>query len=156
MDLMHCPQKYKKLGNFYEYYNGTRDPYVTTVFIGGNHEAVNYSRELYFGGWASRGIYYLGQAGSIYVSKGDTKIRISGLSGIFNFRSFMNNKLEMLPLSGSDLITTYHCKQLEIFRMELLATNTNQPFDIFLSHDWPTGTPMLTEALPNSGMKRTF
>jgi lariat debranching enzyme len=44
MEQMHCPQKYQKLGNFYEYYNGTRQPYVTTIFIGGNHEAVNYSR----------------------------------------------------------------------------------------------------------------
>ncbi len=24
MEQMHCPQKYQKLGNFYEYYNGTR------------------------------------------------------------------------------------------------------------------------------------
>jgi lariat debranching enzyme len=140
MEQMHCPQKYQKLGNFYEYYNGTRQPYVTTLFIGGNHEAVNYSRELYFGGWAAKGIYYLGQSGSVYAVKGDTRVRITGLSGIFNFKDYMHNRLEPLPFVGSDTISSYHCKQIDIFKLDILAANTTNQFDIFLSHDWPTCT----------------
>jgi len=59
-----------------------------TIFIGGNHEAVNYLRDVYFGGWVAKNIYYLGQAGSIYVKKGDTSIRITGMSGIYDHKDF--------------------------------------------------------------------
>jgi len=45
-------------------------------------------RDLYFGGWAAKNIYYLGQAGSIYVKKGDVSVRITGMSGIYNHRDF--------------------------------------------------------------------
>jgi lariat debranching enzyme len=45
-------------------------------------------RDLYFGGWVAPNIYYLGQAGSIFVSKGSQRIRISGMSGIYNHRDF--------------------------------------------------------------------
>jgi lariat debranching enzyme len=45
-------------------------------------------RGLYFGGWVAKNIYYLGQAGSIYVKKGNNKIRITGMSGIYNHRDF--------------------------------------------------------------------
>ena len=118
MDHMHCPKKYKKLGNFYEYYCGNKEPYVTTIIIGGNHEAVNHSRELYFGGWVAKGIYYLGQTGSIWLRKGDFRVRVSGISGIFNFKDFFHNNLEVFPFeSESDKISTYHYKQSEVFKM---------------------------------------
>jgi hypothetical protein len=35
--------------------------YLCTV--GGNHEASNYLRELFYGGWAAPNIYFLGFAG---------------------------------------------------------------------------------------------
>lgn len=44
---MSCPDKYKKLGTFYKYYTGEVKAPVLTLFIGGNHEASNYSQELY-------------------------------------------------------------------------------------------------------------
>lgn len=53
---------------------------------------------------------------------------------------------------GKDRITAYHTKQVDLFRLELLARinqmSKEQPaeygagysnFDIFLSHDWPKG-----------------
>jgi|LakMenEpi03Aug12_release.lakeMendotaPanAssembly.Ray.scaffolds.fasta_scaffold332443_2 lariat debranching enzyme len=45
-------------------------------------------RDLYFGGWVAPKIYYLGQAGSIYICKGDLKVRVTGLSGIYNDHDF--------------------------------------------------------------------
>ena len=50
-------------------------------------------RDLYFGGWVAPKIYYLGNAGSIIVQckRTNTKVRISGLSGIFNEKSFEYN-----------------------------------------------------------------
>jgi len=41
------PEKYRRLGDFAAYYNGTKVAPVLTIFIGGNHEASNYLRELY-------------------------------------------------------------------------------------------------------------
>ena len=79
-------------------------------------------RDLYFGGWAAENIYYLGQAGSIIVRKGNKKIRITGLSGIYNHRDFQFLiKTERIPLHGKDRISAYHTKQLDIFRLELLG-----------------------------------
>jgi lariat debranching enzyme len=79
-------------------------------------------RDLYFGGWLAPKIYYLGQAGSIYLTKGTQKIRITGISGIYNDHDFKYGiKTENIPLTGSSLISNYHVKQIEIFRMELLA-----------------------------------
>lgn len=48
MYSMKCPEKYLSIGNFHEYYSGIkRAPYLT-IFIGGNHEASNHNRELYY------------------------------------------------------------------------------------------------------------
>lgn len=57
-------------------------------------------------------------------------------------------------MMGKDRITAYHTKQVDLFRLELLARINlmlkEQPteygpgysnFDIFLSHDWPKGIP---------------
>lgn len=47
LKCMAVPPKYRKLGNFYQYYNGElKAPYLTVV-IGGNHEASNHMDELY-------------------------------------------------------------------------------------------------------------
>ena len=48
--------------------------------VGGNHEAMNYLWELYYGGWVAPNIYYLGHAGVVKFGG----IRIGGISGIFN------------------------------------------------------------------------
>jgi len=110
------------MGSFYQYFEQIKKPPILTIFIGGNHEAVNYMRDLYFGGWAAKNIYYLGQAGSIYVKKGDVSIRISGMSGIYNHRDFQYTlKTEKIPLYGNDKISAYHIKQLECYRLELLS-----------------------------------
>lgn len=151
LDYMHCPPKYKNLGSFHKYYSGeVKTPYLT-IFIGGNHEAVNYMRDLYFGGWVAPNIFYLGQAGSIYVCKGGMRVRVTGLSGIYNDHDFKYClRTERIPLAGKAKISAYHIKQIEILRMELLARleimkqedpakygSDSHPFDIFLTHDWP-------------------
>ena len=39
------------------------------MFIGGNHEASNYLRELHYGGWAAHNIYFLGVSGVVNITK---------------------------------------------------------------------------------------
>ncbi len=41
LDDMHCPEKYKQMGCFHDYYEGRKKAGLLTVMIGGNHEAVN-------------------------------------------------------------------------------------------------------------------
>lgn len=150
---MHCPEKYKNMGHFRDYYERKKIAPVLTILIGGNHEAVNSLRESHFGGWLAPKIYFLGQAGSIFVRKGEASLRISGCSGIYNSSDFKYcTRIERYPLKGKDRITAYHTKQVDLFRLELLARinlmQKQQPqvygesysnFDIFLSHDWPKG-----------------
>jgi hypothetical protein len=47
------PVKFRGHKDFYKYYNKERYAPVLTLFIGGNHEAVNFLQELYFGGYGS-------------------------------------------------------------------------------------------------------
>jgi len=59
-----------------------------TIFIGGNHEASNYLRDLYYGGWVAKNIYYFGGSGVLNITKKtpDGKIiktlTVGGISGI--------------------------------------------------------------------------
>lgn len=70
-------------------------------------------RDLYFGGWVAPKIYYLGQAGSIFLTKSGHKVRITGLSGIYNDYDFKYNlKTERIPLVGKAKVSCYHVKQL--------------------------------------------
>jgi hypothetical protein len=48
MSCIAMPEKFRRLGDFANYYNGKKVAPVLTIFIGGNHEASNYLRELYF------------------------------------------------------------------------------------------------------------
>lgn len=38
---MSCPNKYKLLGDFVEFYDENKKTDLPTIFIGGNHEASN-------------------------------------------------------------------------------------------------------------------
>lgn len=57
---------------------------VPTVFCGGNHEAVNHLRDLYYGGWVAPNIYFLGYSSVIQFGG----VRIGGFSGIFKAYDF--------------------------------------------------------------------
>jgi lariat debranching enzyme len=70
-------------------------------------------RDLYFGGWVAPRIYYLGKAGSIFLQKGNQKVRVTGISGIYNDYNFKYSiKTEQIPLTGNSLISSYHVKQI--------------------------------------------
>ena len=122
LEDMHCPDKYKSMGTFIDYYEGRKKAPLLTILIGGNHEAVNSLRESYFGGWLAPNIYYLGQTGSVLLRKGGQCLRVTGASGIFKSNDFKyTTRLERYPLKGKDKITAYHSKQLDLLRLELLA-----------------------------------
>ena len=131
LECMACPAKYRHLHTFHEYYSGKKKAPVLTIFIGGNHEASNYLQELFYGGWVAPNIYYLGRAGVVNFRG----LRIGGLSGIYKPHSYRKGHFETPPYDKGSMRSVYHVREYEMCRLRLLR----QPFDIFLSHDWPTG-----------------
>lgn len=126
---MACPVKYRELGDFPDYYSGTRTAPYLTIFIAGNHEASSHLWELYYGGWVAPNIYYLGAANVLRLGP----IRIAGMSGIWKGFDYRKPHFERLPFSESDVRSFYHVREYDVRKLLLLQTQV----DIGLSHDWP-------------------
>jgi lariat debranching enzyme len=131
LTTMSVPDKYKKMGNFYQYYSGKKKAPIPTIFIGGNHEASNYLHELFYGGWVCPNIYYLGHAGVVTFAG----LRIGGMSGIYVPQTYENGYFEQQPLQGGDVKTSYRIRKSAFHKLSLLR----KPVDIMMSHDWPRG-----------------
>lgn len=135
------PKKYlSDFGDFYKYYNGELKAPILTIFVGGNHESSAYLREQYFGGWVAPNIYFLGNSGIINLTKGSTKVKIAGFSGIFKPYSFFQMYSD-LPITEDNKKNCYHVREIETFKLSLYK-NIESPDDsigIFIGHDWPRG-----------------
>lgn len=70
---------------------------ILTLFVGGNHEASNLMRDLYYGGWVAKNIYYIGASGIVNIVKGDIKMRVGGISGIEKFYDYLKGYHERPP-----------------------------------------------------------
>lgn len=132
---INVPRKYLRLGDFHQYYLGQKTASVLTIFIGGNHECLLYLRELQYGGWVAPNIYYLGAFGVVWYRG----LRISGLSGIWNFRSFASCLTSdapeySLPYLETTIKSIYHVAPKDYLKFLLSG-----PSDIAISHDWPQG-----------------
>ncbi|KAG8898672.1 hypothetical protein FRC01_010818, partial [Tulasnella sp. 417] len=128
LSCMAAPQKYLKMGDFLKYYTGEKVAPIPTVIIGGNHEASNYLRELYHGGFLAPNMYYLGAAGVVQFNG----IRVAGLSGIYQYHDYKLGHYERLPYDRNSIKSVYHVRQYDVQRVLQLS-----PVDICLSHDWP-------------------
>ena len=138
---MACPVKYREIGDFYSYYDGsTKAPYLT-IFVGGNHEASSHLWELYYGGWVAPNIYYMGAANVVRLGG----VRIAGMSGIWKGYSFNKPHYERLPYSEDDVRSIYHVRDIDTRKLLQLRTQV----DICISHDWP-------RAIENHGNSRAL
>ncbi|KAI8820985.1 lariat debranching enzyme, C-terminal domain-containing protein [Fimicolochytrium jonesii] len=126
-----CPDRYRTIGNFSEYYAGKKKAPIPTVFIGGNHEASNYLWELYHGGWVAENIYYMGFAGVVNFGG----LRIGGLSGIYKKHDYDSGYYETQPFNESHCRSVYHVRKYNVYRLAQIK----RPLDIMLTHDWPRG-----------------
>lgn len=124
---MSCPDKYKSLGQFHQYYSGKLEIPYLTIFIGGNHEASNVLEENYYGGWIMDKVFFLGKSGVINF-KG---ITIAGLSGIFKPNDYFKGHFEQ------DLIrclkSVYHVREFELAK---LATVINFVLQFFNQNEF--------------------
>ena len=138
---MACPPKYRRMGDFADYYLGKKRAPLLTLFIGGNHEASAYLRDLWHGGWVAPQIYYLGHAGVVRIGG----LRIAGISGLYNPLHYHLGRYESgsladegnlkNPRNNSHQRSVYHYREMDTFKLSLLR----QPIDIFVSHEWPRG-----------------
>jgi lariat debranching enzyme len=107
---MECPPKYKEIGQFIRYYQRELTAPILTLFVGGNHEASNYLRDLYYGGYVAENIYYLGSSGVVNVVKGEESLRVGGISGIEKYYDYLKGYFERPPYCLNDLKTMYHTR----------------------------------------------
>lgn len=122
--------------NFHKYYSGKKVAPILTIYIGGNHEACNHHKELYYGGWAAPNIYFMGYSNVIRY-KG---LKIGGISGIYKPGYYDRGYYEKIPCDQSireyedSLEAAYHYRHIEISKLR----SYQQHLDIMLSHDWPS------------------
>ena len=133
---LECPQKFKRLGDFSKYYRQEKRAPFLTVFVGGNHEASNYLRELYYGGFAAENIYFMGASTVIRVTKGEESVTIGGVSGIEKEYDARKGYYEEWPCVHNPkyLRSIYHIREFEIAKLNQFS----KQIDIFVSHEWPT------------------
>lgn len=107
-----------------------------TIFIGGNHEASNLLRDLYYGGWVAENIFYLGASGIVKVVKGEEILTVGGISGIEKHYDFLKGYGEEWPYVNdlNALTSIYHFRQFDIQKLKMYSGN----LDIMISHEWPT------------------
>eukprot|EP00759_Apiculatamorpha_spiralis_P028959 PhF_6_TR31403/c0_g1_i2/m.46014/K18328/DBR1; lariat debranching enzyme len=158
LDDMNClvtPLKYRRMGDFVDYYTGKKTAPVMTIFVGGNHEASNYLWELYHGGWVAPNMYYLGHAG-VVTYRG---LRIGGISGIHHDHHANTPYTECVPYTSDTERSAYHMRMFEVNR--ILSLSGQQPLDVFLTHDWPqgvleTGNPLTQDILKHKPPRYWF
>jgi lariat debranching enzyme len=126
---MSVPAKFREIGDFHEYYSGSRKAPYLTIFVGGNHEASSHLWELYYGGWVAPNIYYMGVANVVRLGP----IRIAGMSGIWKGYNYNKTHHERLPYNQDDIKTIYHVREPDIRKLLQIRTQV----DIGISHDWP-------------------
>lgn len=148
LTVMSVPAKYRELGDFHEYYSGTRTAPYLTIFVAGNHEAASHLWELYYGGWVAPNIYYLGAGNVVRLGP----IRIAGMSGIWKGHDYRKTHYERLPFNQDYVKSFYHVREIDVRKLLQLRTQV----DIGISHDWPRAVERHGNEKSLFGMKPDF
>lgn len=136
LNSMAVPPKYRRYGDFVDYFNGIKSAPCLTVFIGGNHEASNYLLPMALGGWVAPRIFYLGRSGVVRIGVGNkTVYRVGGLSGIYKAYDYYRGIYESPPLDEYAKKTAIHTRAFDLDLLRLIKG----PLNVVLTHDWPVG-----------------
>jgi Icc-related predicted phosphoesterase len=128
LEYMHCPKKYRKLGDFSVFYNGTKKFSVPVLFIGGNHEPWNFLDENREGGLLAFNIEFMGRVGMREIMG----IRIAGISGVFSPKHFYaQHPKRPYPISMRKQASYGNSDDID---KVLEFANA----DILLLHEWPS------------------
>lgn len=137
LDSMSVPTKYRRMGDFHEYYSRRlRAPYLT-ILVGGNHEASAYMAQFPNGGWLAPRIWYLGPCGVVDVGG----LTVGGLSGIWYAEDYEKPHFEFEQFARGvppreSIYSVYHTRKTDVDALMRLAPRS---VDLMVSHDWPQG-----------------
>ena len=94
-------------------------------------------RELFYGGWTAKNIYFMGSSGVIDVQINGTTLTIGGISGIKGrHHDYRRGFFETFPYNHSTLRSVYHYREYEIEKFKLFDRLKGK-CDLFMSHEWP-------------------
>lgn len=126
---MSSPQKYRKLGDFKDFYSGKSSFPWQIWFIGGNHEPYGFLDQFPNGATITENCNYIGRVGLAKVCNK----RILGMSGIFRQQTIQSRpSISRLNLfSNKDYIG--------FTEQEIFKALEFDPIDILLLHEWPSG-----------------
>ena len=136
---MAAPQKYKKLGDFAAYHEGSVAFPWPVHFIGGNHEPHGFLDGMLLGGEVAPRCRYLGRVGAIEIAG----LRVVGLSGIHDEETYQRGRPPIAALHSTSPRARVGFTEEEVLRAAELG-----PADVLLLHDWPRGlveTPSIAE-----------
>lgn len=127
---MDAPNKYKKLGNFPNFYSGKSIFPWPIWFIGGNHEPYGFLDQKPEGFEVAKNCHYLGRVGSVVLGK----LKIVGVSGIYREDLYYRKRPDVSQI-GSRSNKDY----IGFTQDEIAQAIDLKSADILLLHEWPRG-----------------
>ncbi len=129
LTTMDSPSKYKKLGDFPDFYRGQAKLSYPVYFIGGNHEPHGFLELYPNGGKISDNCYYFGRVGAIDLAG----LKIVGLSGIYKENLF---ELTTRP-PLKEISTTSNSIYIGFIESDIIQALEYERADILVLHEWP-------------------
>jgi len=127
---MESPARYRKVGDFPDFWRDRARFPQPFWFIGGNHEPHGFLEQMPSGGQVARNCHYLGRVGKTTLAG----LKVVGLSGIYRPEQFRGLRP---PLSQ------IHSRSPKAYigfnEAEVAIALEYQTADILLLHDWPSG-----------------
>ncbi|MGB3507685.1 MAG: metallophosphoesterase [Microcoleaceae cyanobacterium] len=125
---MDGPTKYRKLGDFIDFYQQRAIFPWPIWFIGGNHEPYGFLDRINPGTEITKNCYYLGRVGSVVLAG----LKVVGVSGIYQEENFRVSRPEISQMNS------YSNKEYIGFtESEIIQALDYKSTDILLLHDWP-------------------
>lgn len=129
-------QKNFKMGDFHAYAKGEKEFPCRVIFIGGNNEPYNFLDQMPDGGKVAENCYYLGRVG---VTE-EFGLRLGYLTGIFAPKTYEPGRPD-IDWDDPEIHTRLKVKKKAGYftKEEMRELMHDDPIDILLLHDWPTG-----------------
>lgn len=129
LSTMAAPSKYRKLGDFSDFYSGKNKFPWPLYFIGGNHEPYGFLDLFPQGEMLIPNCYYLGRVGKVQIAS----LTIAGLSGIYR-----EDKFEWPRPKISDIKKTSNKEYIYFTKEEVDKCLDFKALNILLFHEWPS------------------
>ncbi|WP_045054629.1 metallophosphoesterase [Aliterella atlantica] len=129
---MDAPNRYRKLGEFSDFYSKKAEFPWQIYFIGGNHEPYGFLDLMPAGGEVTKNCYYLGRVGFCELAG----LKIVGLSGIYRENLFLHTARPDIAQIGSRSNKDY----IGFIQSDIDRALDFQSADILMLHEWSTDT----------------